>query len=116
MRILSLCKDKKLFACLAAQSIPDIFYILRKNFSVSQLREILLNLCHVLYIIGIDSYKLFAALENSNFDDFEDCLQVECAKEYYANYIVTRNCGDFSNSAIPALEPGAFLALAEQGD
>jgi len=114
--VLSLCKEKKIFACLAAQSIPDILYILRKDFPVSELKAIILSLCHVLHIVGIDSYKIFAALENNKFDDFEDCLQAECAKEYHANYIITRNGGDFSGSAIPALEPGAFLALVSQGD
>ena len=38
-------------------------------------------------------------------------LQTECAKEYRADYIVTRNCGDFSSSAVPALEPPDFLAF-----
>jgi len=113
--VLSLCKEKKIFACLAAQSIPDIFYILRNDFSVSELKVIILSLCHILHVVGIDSYKIFAALENNSFDDFEDCLQAECAKDYHANYIITRNGRDFAGSAIPALEPGAFLMLMEQG-
>ena len=112
--VLTLCREKKIFACLAAQSIPDIFYNLRRDFSLSELKTILLSICHVLYIVGIDAYKIFAALEDGSFSDFEDCLQMECAIEYHADYIVTRNCADFSSSTIPAIEPTAFLALFTQ--
>ena len=46
-------------------------------------------------IIGIDKAKLLMGLENEDFQDFEDCLQMECAKEYGALYIITRNINDF---------------------
>jgi hypothetical protein len=69
-----------------------------------------------LTIVGIDSYKILAALEDGSFHDFEDCLQMNCAIEYHADHIVTRNCVDFAASAIPALEPEAFLALTTQGE
>lgn len=36
---------------------------------------------------------------------FEDCLQVECAKGYGAEYIVTRNVADYSISDIKAILP-----------
>ena len=39
----------------------------------------------------------------------EDCLQAECAKDFSADYIVTRNVKDFQNSMIPAILPCEFL-------
>jgi len=44
-----------------------------------------------------------------NFPDFEDCLQDECAAQNHADYIITRNTDDFSNSNIPAITPSDFL-------
>jgi len=45
--------------------------------------------------------------------ELEDCLQEECAKEFYADYIITRNIKDFINSSIEAIEPHEFLKRHE---
>jgi hypothetical protein len=52
-----------------------------------------------------------AAAENEDFSDFEDCLQEECAVEVMADYIVTRNPGDYKTSRIKVIEPGEFVKL-----
>lgn len=49
------------------------------------------------------------ALLRSDFIDFEDCLQDECAKQVFADYIITRNTDDFLTSEIPAISPTDFL-------
>ena len=46
-----------------------------------------------------------------DFSDFEDCLQMECAKSYGAEYIVTRNVSDYSVSDIKAILPSEYLEL-----
>ena len=58
---------------------------------------------------GIDSFKILSALDNEKFEDFEDCLQEECAVAIAADYIITRNIKDFSSSRIPAILPDEFL-------
>lgn len=55
--------------------------------------------------------KLLAGLENEDFSDFEDCLQMECAKSYGADYIVTRNVSDYATLEIKAIEPKEYLTL-----
>lgn len=52
-----------------------------------------------------------AALQNENFPDFEDCLQMEWAKAYQAQYIVTRNVADYKISDIPAVTPIEYLEI-----
>ena len=42
---------------------------------------------------------------------FEDCLQMECAESYGAEYIVTRNVSDYSVSDIKAILPSEYLGL-----
>lgn len=54
---------------------------------------------------GIDKAKLLFGLANDEFSDFEDCLQMECAKSYGAEYIVTRNVSDYSVSEIKSILP-----------
>lgn len=87
------------------------FYILRKEYSVTQRREILKALCMVFEISEINGEKITKALENNQFEDFEDCLQDECAASVMADYIVTRNIKDFANSKVPAIQPEKFLKL-----
>lgn len=110
-RIIKLCAEQKIQGFMAAHSIPNMFYILRKDMSVEARREVLLNLCDILAIEAINSVKVIAALKNSAFMDLEDCLQSDCAGEIKADYIVTRNIKDFEISEIPAILPEDFLKL-----
>lgn len=110
-KIIKLCAEQKIQGFMAAHSIPNMFYILRKDMSMETRREVLLNLCDILAIEAIDSVKVIAALKNSAFIDLEDCLQSDCAEEIKADYIVTRNIKDFEISEIPAILPEDFLKL-----
>ncbi len=105
------CADGKIKGCIAAHSIPNMFFILRKDFNAKERREVLLNLCKIFDIEGIDKAKLISGLTNEDFTDFEDCLQMECAKSYGADYIVTRNVADYSVSEVKAIEPKDYLKL-----
>ena len=88
-----------------------MFYILRKELSAYERRDTLRKLCRIFTVVGIDSYKLETALENDTFDDLEDCLQDECAKDFKADYIVTRNIKHFDSSSVKAIEPKDFIEL-----
>ncbi len=66
-------------------------------------------LCQIVKIEGVDSVKIYSAIDNKEFSDFEDCLQEECAVAVSADYIVTRNIKDFTNSKIPAVLPEDLL-------
>jgi predicted nucleic acid-binding protein len=101
--------EGKLKGYIAAHSIPDIFYILRKDYSVEARKEMLLGLCNTMEVVGIDKQKLVSSLLNTNFNDFEDCIHMECAKSVGAKYIVTRDPDDFANSDIPAISPQELL-------
>lgn len=88
-----------------------MFFILRKVYNVKERKEILSNLCSIFDVEGIDKAKLLAGLQNEDFTDFEDCLQMECAKAYGAEYIVTRNISDYNSSDIKALLPKDYLDI-----
>lgn len=101
---------------LAAHSITNIFYILRKEYSVSERKQLLLDLCHTVYIVEAGHDIILKTLENNNFDDFEDSLQAECAAVINADYIITRNIKDFTGSTVPAILPEDFLKLFNETD
>jgi len=107
--VLSLCASKKINGYIAVHSISNIFYILRKHFSIGNRRRLLLGILDFLQIANVDHENVRHALERNDFTDFEDCLQDECAVQNNADYIITRNIDDFSNSSIPAITPSDFL-------
>ena len=43
------------------------------------------------------------------FKDYEDAIQSACATRIKANYIVTRNIKDFSESKVTAIKPAELL-------
>lgn len=109
--IVSICVDGKVKGCIAAHSISNMFFILRKDFNLDERREVLLNLCSISDIEGIDKIKLITGLQNEDFSDFEDCLQMECAKAYGAEFIITRNTDDYKGSEITVILPKDYLEM-----
>ena len=114
--IIKSCQQRIITGCITAHSVTNIFYILRKDFTIKERREILLNICKIFYVEGIDNHKLRNALANDNFADFEDCLQMECAKNFHADYIVSRNLSDFKNSDILCIGPEKLCRMIETGE
>ena len=107
--VIGLVTQKKVKGAVAAHSITNLWYILRKTHSDEERRNYLLSLFEIFDVVSIDKNRLVAALENSNFKDFEDCLQDECACAINADYIITRDAKDFESSMVKALTPEEFL-------
>lgn len=96
---------------IAAHSIVNMAYILRKNLTLSEFKELILSLSEFIKIESHDVEKILRAVEDKDFKDFEDCLQLQCAINFKADYIVTHNVDDFKSSKIPAITPQDFLNL-----
>jgi len=107
--VLRSCSQQKCSGYIAAHSITNIFYILRKRFSASDRKKLLIGLCEIISVAGVQKKQIIDALSNEDFSDLEDRLQVECARLVNADYIVTRNITDFSASPIPAILPEDLL-------
>ena len=115
-KVVELCSRNKVDGYMAAHSITNLFYLLRKDFSDEERREAILNLFDIFTIEQIDSDKLRTALENKDFKDFEDCLQVECALSIDADFVVTRNANDYKESQIQVLKPEEFCKLFDEAN
>ena len=110
-KIVLACVQGTVKGCIAAHSISNMFFILRKDYNAKERREVLVNLCSIFDVEGLDKAKILSGLQNEDFSDFEDCLQMECAKAYGAKYIVTRNIDDYKMSEIKAILPGDYLKI-----
>jgi predicted nucleic acid-binding protein len=111
--IVKKAEEKTINAFLAVHSITNIYYILRKQYSASERKQGLLDLCRTIPVVEIGHESIINALTNNKFKDFEDCLQAECAGKVNADYIVTRNIEDYAHSKIPAILPENLLKRLE---
>lgn len=109
--IMTKCADREITGYLAAHSIPNIFYVLRKDYSQEERRKFIRNLCGIFRISDLNAEKIISAVDNEQFLDFEDCLQEECAVTEMTDYIVTRNPADFKQSRVKVIEPDEFVKL-----
>ncbi|MDE6600958.1 MAG: PIN domain-containing protein [Lachnospiraceae bacterium] len=109
--IMTKCADREITGYLAAHSIPNIFYVLRKDYSQKERRRFIRNLCEIFRISDLNAEKIILAIDNEQFLDFEDCLQEECAVAETVDYIVTRNLVDFKQSKVKVIEPDEFVKL-----
>lgn len=110
-KIVLACVQGTVKGCIAAHSISNMFFILRKDYNAKERREVLVNLCSIFDVEGLDKAKILSGLQNEDFSDFEDCLQMECAKAFNAEYIVTRDVNDYKMSEIKAILPKDYLEL-----
>lgn len=108
LRVFQCCEAQHITGYISALSIPNIVYIMRKELDPERIREILHTLTMVFSVVELRESDLLKAAELS-FDDYEDAIQSVCAARVRADYIVTRNGKDFSNSSIPAVSPAELL-------
>lgn len=113
-KVIDLCRQEIINGAIAGHSVLNAMYVLRKNFTLEERKEIFLSLCEFLYVESVDFGKIIQALKDDDFSDFEDCLQMQCALSLRADYIVTRNIKDFAASEIPAVTPEEFLKILEE--
>ncbi len=109
--VIEKCANREVVGYLAAHSIPNLFYILRKYYTQEERRGFIKNLCRIFHVSELNEKKILSAAENREFLDFEDCLQEECAVEIMADYIVTRNLGDYRMSRVKAVTPEEFVTM-----
>ena len=107
--VLTYCASGEIKGYLALHAISNLFYILKNYYSSKDCRRLLLGILNFLQIADAKQDAVKDALLRIDFPDFENCLQDECAKRVNANYIITRNIGDFPTSKIPVLTPIDFL-------
>jgi len=94
---------------VTASSITDLYFIIKKAKSHQIALSFLQDLIEVCYVAKVDEYIIREAFY-TGLQDFEDAVQVETAKEFCADGIVTRNIKDFQNCGIKIFTPREFIA------
>lgn len=88
--ILRLASVKKIDGFVSANSLTDIFYVLRKAHGAEKAKAMVQKLLLILDIIGIDPIDCADAL-SLPMNDFEDAIIAVCAQKIGADCIVSRD-------------------------
>ena len=99
--------NKEMLGYTSAQSLANLYYVLKKQTSHSHIIEAIEKLVTVIGILPIDLEIINQALR-SDFSDFEDGIQNFCAESVGADAIVTRNLRDYRSARIPVFDPESF--------
>lgn len=110
-KILDLCNSNKVHGCVAVHTIPTLWYLFRKSTTEENCRQIMKAILSYLEVSCLNKQLILDAINRNDFPNFEDCLQDQCARDFNADYIVTRNKKDFVTSTIPAFMPAELLEI-----
>lgn len=89
-QILRLASAKTIDGFVSANSLTDIFYVLRKKHGADKAKIMVQKLLLIFDIIGIEPIDCIDAL-SLPMADFEDAMVAVCAKKIKADFIVTRD-------------------------
>ena len=109
--ILLKVSEEKINGYVTANSLADVFYVIRRSVTAATAKNIIRSLLYSLNVIEVGNADCWQAV-NSPIADFEDALLVACAEKVDADYIVTRDEELTKKiSPINIVYPVEFLAL-----
>jgi predicted nucleic acid-binding protein len=109
-QVWALVETKSIKGYVSAISFNNIFYVARKQDGREKALESLAILRSIFGVVALDEQLIDEAL-SLKASDFEDAIQACVAKRIQADYVVTRNLGDFKSLGVDAVTAAEFLAL-----
>ena len=107
-QVVYLCESGRHKGGFTTLTACNIAYALRKQIGNQKTIEAIRQMANIMEPIGTSVASLLQSL-NAPQKDFEDTVQSNCALEWQADAIITRDKLGFANSAIPAVTPSDFL-------
>ncbi len=94
-------------ACIAAISLNNIHYVMRKLKSATPAMIAVKILLPIFKVIPVDADILGLAVDFHD-KDFEDDIQLQCALKAKCSQLFTRNPNHYDHSAIAVVPPSSF--------
>jgi predicted nucleic acid-binding protein len=109
--IFTLIEQKKLKGYVSSLTFSNLYYVLRKIESHNKVIAKLDSISRLLTILKVDQQIIKLAIA-SEFPDFEDSIQYNCALDYKKiDVLITRNIKDYKGSQIPVMTPAIYLKM-----
>lgn len=108
-KVLSYIEKGKASGHISALSCAIVYYLLQKETNHKKAVAYIRDLLKLFIVVEVNKKVLTRAFE-IELTDFEDSIQIACAEKCKADYIITRNFGDFKKSGIFFISPAEYLA------
>lgn len=108
--IFSLADKNKIKLSISSLTIANTNYVLSRLKTTAESREILRRFRILVRIVSLNDKIIDLALNDSNFNDFEDGLQHYSAIENNSDIILTRDLKGFKGSKIPVMAPEEYIS------
>lgn len=109
-RLFSMGEYRQVNLLTSSLSIANTAYVLRKSHNTQTSRQILRKLTMIVKTLDLNGKIIELALNDNNFNDFEDAMQFFTARENHIDIIISRNQKDFKHSTIPVMNCAQFLS------
>ncbi len=107
-KVATLADKGKIKMVVSAFSYPTVYYLLSKFESSENVKGKLRKFRIISEVSDLDEITIEKGL-TSDFSDFEDALQYQCALKADCDILLTRNAKDFKESSIPVMSAEEFL-------
>lgn len=104
-----LCETNKAKGYVSTLTFANMMYIMRKELSPETIEEVFGKLKLIFEFADFSPAILEKAVK-MKWKDSEDAVQSATAEQIHADYIVTRNVRDFTQSRVMAFSPSELLA------
>jgi len=108
-RLFSLADKKQVKLNVSSLTIANTHYTLMKVKNSNESKSILRKLKLIVDVLALDDKVIGLALNDTDFEDFEDGIQYFSAIENNVDLIITRNLKDYKKSILPVMTPGQYL-------
>ena len=109
-KILALGRDRRLRICLSTLTAVNVAYIMRKTESLEKIKKVFHEWLRYFVIFPDTDMDIYDSIRSDN-PDFEDAMQLRCARSGQVDAIVTNNKKHFAPyTDIPVFTPDEFLA------
>lgn len=113
-QLFSLADKQKLELSISSLTFANTNYISSRLKSTQEAREILRRFRVLINVLPLNDKLIDLALNDNNFEDFEDGLQYYTAVDNDQDIIITRDLKDFKKSKIPVMTADEYLVSIDQ--
>ncbi len=106
--IWKLCETEKVKGYVSTLTFANLVYILRKELTPDKIEEVYRALSLIFEFLELSAVDLSRAA-SMKWADYEDAVQSVLAEKVHADFIVTRNIHDFTDSKVMALTPAECI-------
>ena len=95
---------------VSTQTLVDLSYLLRKDYTVNELKNLIIELCTILTVTDVNRDIIVRAAKTHDISAYEAAVQYACAVHAGADALITSNVRDFCACKMPVLTPAEAVA------